>query len=514
MPEFPAWQDAISGVSCRESGVTRNAVWRPKQWAQRDQLAETGESAMTNRSGGAGNFEQRPLLALPPRPPVQAINATRVPLLAASIPTPPPVPPLPPLPPLPPSLSPAAVKAPPPIPAVTVPAITAVKVLAAWTGGKWEELSLADVPDTDDPEEKARQIVRRKTSQAIGNVMTADQLVSLFGLGPSAGVGGPTMGDLWRFVKAKDSALFKRIQAKTGDKTPDAKAGNIEELLSHCQMIAHAPIGADKEAETFISEAEKIIAGACRKFLDTADLSSHEHLLRVLARRPSEKPRARVFTTNYDLCIEQAAASAGLYVVDGFGREMPPVFDGANYDVDFVRRRIESKSPDYLDGVMHLIKLHGSVDWERSENSVIRREMPSSPVIIYPRSDKFELSYRQPFLETISQLQTSLRQPNLGLLVVGFSFSDAHLSEMLLAAVRRNLSLRIVVATLNCENHCNELDFSYRPALHSLMKLASQGDSRITLVDCDFPSLARLAPNAGTETEEDRLRSVIRGLLK
>jgi hypothetical protein len=46
-----------------------------------------------------------------------------------------------------------------------------------------------------------------------------------------------------------------------------------------------------------------------------------------------------------------------------------------------------------------------------------------------------------------------------------------------------------------------------------LKKLVEKGDSRITLIDCDFPALVRLIPNLGTETEEDKLRSVLRTLV-
>jgi hypothetical protein len=323
------------------------------------------------------------------------------------------------------------------------------------------------------------------------------------------------MSDLWRFVRDNDLVTIKSIQKKVGDSTPENATGDIEDLLSRCHIVAHAPVGADSTVSTFIGTAEKLIAKACREFSRAANLADHAHCLRILARRQSEKPRTRVFTTNYDLCIELAAAQSGVLIVDGFGRETPPTFDGSHFDIDFVRRRAESKSPEYLDGVIHLLKLHGSVDWTEEKGQIVRREEPAVPIIIYPKSDKFELSYRQPFLEMMSQLQTMLRQPNLGILIIGFGFSDAHLSEMLLAAVRKNLSLRVVIATLDCEKHCSAAEKAFfRPKLELLRKLIEHGDSRITLIDCDFPALIRLIPNLGTETEEDKLRAVLRTLVK
>ncbi len=396
-------------------------------------------------------------------------------------------------------------------PSVPLPPIPPVKYAAATTGGKWAVVARSDDADATDIAAKAQQESRRRVKQALGALLGSEQLVVLVGLGPSASVGGPKMSDLWRKVQEKDPAKFLAIQARVGDATPVAETGDIEALLSKCQLLAHLPVGADASVATFISDAERIIAEACREFVATADLSDHEHLIRILARRSPNKPRTRIFTTNYDLCIERAAGSSGAYIVDGFGRESTPVFDGMNFDIDFVRRRIESKSPEFIDGVVHLAKLHGSVDWAAEDSRIVRREKPAAPVLIYPRSDKFELSYRQPFLEMMSQLQSALRQPSIGLLVLGFGFADAHLSEMILSAVKRNLSMRVVVATLQCEQHCDEANkWAYRPKIHLLQKLLSQGDSRIALVDSTFPDLVRLVPDLGTETEEDRLRAMLR----
>lgn len=383
---------------------------------------------------------------------------------------------------------------------------TQPRVFAAWSAGEWQPIELSESADGDKPAQERK----RKVAQTLGSVMAADQVVALFGLGPSAGVGGPRMSDLWTAVRADKPDLFKEMQLHVGDTTADEDTGDIEELLSKCQLIANAPVAPHTSAKTFINGAELVIAKSCREFVDAAGLDDHAHVLRLLARRSPERSRARVFTTNYDLCIERAAAQNGVMLIDGFGRETPPVFDGTNYDVDFVRRRSEARSPEYLDGVLHFVKLHGSVDWAEERGQIVRRENSAAPVIIYPRRDKFELSYRQPFLESISQLQTSLRQPNLGLLIAGFGFSDAHLSEMLFAAVRKNLGLRIVVATLGCENHCDSLEVTCRPKMESLMRLAEHGDSRITLLDCDFATLARLMPDVGTETDEDRLKALVR----
>jgi len=389
-----------------------------------------------------------------------------------------------------------------------------IRICSTATASKWTDVASDEDANSLDEVSKIRQENRRRTKLDLSAVLGSEQLVVLIGLGPSAAIGGPKMSDLWRQVRDKDLAQFVDIQKKVGDNTPLAETGDIESLLSKCQALTNIPVGADPIVNTFIGEAEKIITKACQDFIGAADLSDHEHLVRILARRTQGKPRTRVFTTNYDLCVEQAAAASGVIIVDGFGRESPPIFDGANFDIDFVRRRMESKGSEFVESVLHLAKLHGSVDWSLHDNKVVRKERPEVPIIIYPRSDKFELTYRQPFLEMMSQLQSALRQPNIGLLIIGFGFADVHLSEMILSAVKRNLSMRVVVATLGCEQHCDPANaWMYRKKIHLLEQLISQGDSRITLISSNFPDLVRLVPDSGTETEEDKLRSVLRKLI-
>jgi hypothetical protein len=57
-------------------------------------------------------------------------------------------------------------------------------------------------------------------------------------------------------------------------------------------------------------------------------LAAHESVLRKLARRGSRKPRAKVFTSNYDLCFEYAARRQRFVIVDGFSHAARPVYSG------------------------------------------------------------------------------------------------------------------------------------------------------------------------------------------
>ena len=145
------------------------------------------------------------------------------------------------------------------------------------------------------------------------------------------------MNKLWHL--ASDVSGFEHALKSAGHSIDHE---DIEVFLSRCRMAKQLH-GTDSELDKFVSGVQKAITAACRDFLkSTTRLSRHCDFLQRLARRPTEKPRVTLFTTNYDLCIEQAAGQAGLPVIDGFTHTFPQRFDGRNYDMDLVRRGIAS----------------------------------------------------------------------------------------------------------------------------------------------------------------------------
>src|SRR5690606_2578481 len=104
-------------------------------------------------------------------------------------------------------------------------------------------------------------------------------------------------------------------------------------------------------------------------------------------------------------------------------------------------------SHDFIPNVFHLYKLHGSVDWTKNTKSgeIEKNPVSESPLLIYPRNTKYELSFEQPYLEMMSAFHTALRQPDTGLLILGFGFNDNHLAEPILSAINSNLHLKVVV---------------------------------------------------------------------
>ncbi len=246
----------------------------------------------------------------------------------------------------------------------------------------------------------------------------------------------------------------------------------------------------------------------------------HRSLLRKLTRRRVRDPRLKVFTTNYDLCFELAASMLGLIVADGFSFSYPNTFDPRYFEYDMVKRsRSSDERGEYLEGVFHLYKLHGSVNWRYADNRIERIDFSNrgdiAPCMIYPAKGKFQQSYAQPYIETISRFMATLREPNTCLFVLGFGFNDDHLSEPILAAVKGNPHLKIVIVDFKAkENYSLQAQENDNRFRFQLSQLACKGMGDIMLVNADFKQFVELIPNLQALSPGERIVDAIRDITR
>lgn len=205
----------------------------------------------------------------------------------------------------------------------------------------------------------------------------------------------------------------------------------------------------DDDFNQMIKSLEQKIAEACKLTLDSK--APHKAFLnKITARKPSDS-RVQLFTTNYDTLFEQAANKAGFVVIDGFSFTQPREFSGRYFDFDIVNRETTrlKQEDSFIKKVFHLLKLHGSLNWEKSDNRIIQKDKPEKPLIIYPASEKYESSYEQPYFEMMSRFQQSMRNDNVLLIVIGFGFQDKHIQNVIIEAVEQNPSFQLVIVNYN-----------------------------------------------------------------
>ena len=323
------------------------------------------------------------------------------------------------------------------------------------------------------------------------------------------GYHGPSMGSLWDAVmKARPQEKVCEIAGKVAF---DVNNGNIEGFLSHIETWLS--LRSDNDVSSFLKDAKRIILHECSKFIDGADLKSHKIFLHRLSRRRVRDRRLKLFTTNYDLCFERAASALGCIPVDGFSFSYPRNYDPRFFEYDIVRRsRLDDGQGTYLEGVFHLHKLHGSVNWERRDDGVIvetQNPDPERACLIYPASGKYQQSYAQPYLESISQYMAAVRQPNTCVLVVGFGFNDDHLSQPLLSAVQSNPHLRLIIVDPGARASSANKDGN---KFHKRLFDASLSGFDVWFVNCNFDRFSELIPDLRSLTPSERLFQAIQSV--
>jgi SIR2-like domain len=139
-----------------------------------------------------------------------------------------------------------------------------------------------------------------------------------------------------------------------------------------------------------------------------------------------------IFTPNYDLLLEQALEHSRLPYFDGFVGSREPFFDLPSMEQDIVPSRW-----------IRLWKLHGSINWVRRSDGLVYRCHPAPEgrqLLIYPSHLKYDQSRRMPYLAMLDRLRAFLRHPHPLLVIVGYSFSDEHLNDVLLDGLATNQS--------------------------------------------------------------------------
>jgi NAD-dependent SIR2 family protein deacetylase len=349
--------------------------------------------------------------------------------------------------------------------------ISAAEITARTNGAGDRYISYVDKEAAD----KAYDGIRSK----LKNWMLADNLVVLCGAGASITTGlsgknlddkelkytGKTVGHIWSECKKKiDAADVAKLQTILKEEDEDFQLerfiSKLDTFVSANQHSTDASL-IDTVAKCVEVKATiiEILKAECGLVLH--ETAPHEKFLRnILTSRKRSQKRMQLYTLNYDTLFEQAAQEINATIIDGFSFNRTPTFNGSNYDLDVVKRehhRVHHEE-NYEEKVFQLFKLHGSLDWRElkdeegadEDTRVIRVQdidAPGTTVFIPPSAQKYEQSYAMPYFEMMSRFQQTMRRESTVLLVVGYSFSDAHINRVILEALASNLNFEIVVVS-------------------------------------------------------------------
>lgn len=125
-----------------------------------------------------------------------------------------------------------------------------------------------------------------------------------------------------------------------------------------------------------------------------------------------------LFTTNYDLLLEEAFERSRAPYFDGFTGGREPFFDP-----------VSVASNDLPARWTRIWKLHGSLGWCSSDkDEVIRTGQGNVTHLVFPEHLKYDQTQKAPYAALLDRLKAFLGTPDTLLISIGFSFSDSHVA--------------------------------------------------------------------------------------
>lgn len=217
----------------------------------------------------------------------------------------------------------------------------------------------------------------------------------------------------------------------------EKNAKNIEDILSFLRSLLLVSKGGDVRGlcEKDLLDLERDICAEIVKKLDVTlpDQETPYHRLCNWIRSIDRKVAIELFTTNYDLLMEQALDDLEVPYFDGFVGSRRSFFD--------LRAVEDNLIPTHWS---RLWKIHGSINWYQEKIGDQKKVYRSSEIkhdashLIYPSHLKYEESRKMPYLALIDQLNRFIRKKSSFLILSGYSFNDGHLNDTIINALKAN----------------------------------------------------------------------------
>jgi len=310
------------------------------------------------------------------------------------------------------------------------------------------------------------QSVRKHIEPWLSAVFQSEHLNLLLGSGfttgvtaiagaSAAGMGlksfGATYGSQIDVHAKKTAALMKRGDANIEDqfRSALALADGLTVIDPAAAELLNTKIGESlSEFLKSILATEAGLKAAAPEKRDKAQAALQSFLL-SFASRAASRERLHLFTTNYDRLIEHGCDLAGLRTVDRFVGALNPVFRASRVEVDLHYNPPGIRGePRFMEGVIRLTKLHGSIDWffDADQKRIFRKGLPfgapashtdvpakpANTIMIYPNAAKDIETTQYPYAELFRDFAAATCRPNAVVVTYGYGFGDDHVNRVLL----------------------------------------------------------------------------------
>lgn len=248
----------------------------------------------------------------------------------------------------------------------------------------------------------------------------------------------------------------------------------------------------------------------------------YEHFFKKLLYRSSNLPKPNIFTTNYDLYPEISLDNLGVHYVNGFSGGIKRYFNPTIFNYALAEKMDLSKNKwNVIDNFFYLYKLHGSVNWieDNKASKLFKvRELQGTSyedisgkgrTMIYPTPLKYNQTLGSPYSDLFREFQKNLMQSNNVLIVIGYSFGDEHINNLIYQAFTIP-SFRLII-------------FGEPQSNSELKKLKGLDDPRVWIIGGQTDEGEKLhyfenmvnnvLPELTNDELEDKIESAIRVLL-
>jgi len=237
---------------------------------------------------------------------------------------------------------------------------------------------------------------------------------------------------------------LNQVQAETYSKVRDSISdSNLEKVLSKVRMLSEV-IGDGQIFNSSAADFTDLSESVCNSIrrVVSKDLPEGANPYSELVswiNGIDRKHAVEIFTTNYDLLLENALERARTPYFDGFSGSKSAFFDPSSIAKNDLPPRW-----------VRLWKLHGSIGWETNDKGeVVRIPNSTNANLVYPSHIKYDQTQAAPFSSLFERLKNFVMEPDTLIISTGFSFADAHISSRLLECLLANPSAALFAFQFN-----------------------------------------------------------------
>lgn len=261
------------------------------------------------------------------------------------------------------------------------------------------------------------------------------QVGLLLGAGISKACGLPNIYDLT--VKVKGIIENEKFEDLLCDKD------NVETILSKLQQLKHLLVDGKTINELAYDDVQDLEKNIKKTIYDNLSAPvDYKRICNMIVwlnyiNKDYEK---EIFTLNYDLLLEKAMEELSLPYYTGFVGNVNPFFIPDSVD-DYLGMYVKKSW-------IKLWKLHGSLNFKKKSDGKIFIENNVSQeyedLLIYPSMDKYLSSRKAPYISYLDRFRKYVIAGEKVLVILGYSFSDEHINEIIINGLNNNPRLSIL----------------------------------------------------------------------